>query len=302
MINKFSLDLLNDSTKLHSFFSGEKALQEIEVMQANKPEPYFGRWKIAWVISSFLLAEITSIFCYAIAHFLESFKLYRISRPLEVFSKVIVRDFRYLCGWKENCLIPSVNHNQLFTGDIYRQPSIKKNAALAKEIQGFSKAEIHFYSPKGLCRGGVEWFNYLFANAKKQNCSIEKTLIAVAKQFEKGMPRQAALLHSFPGIEKNLLYTEQLKVKEALCSLEHLFENSKNLEDGAYYLGLPKHAVSYIKEGEKQWIWDPNKGLLQINDFTDFQQALKPYLKGDGKIWFEKNLPISKQENLQTAI
>lgn len=148
--------------------------------------------------------------------------------------------------------------------------------------------DIKFAHLDGVCFGMSIWFAFLYLNSYQSQDSL-KHLVAVAKQFENGAPRQAGLiqslfnrldlkLHSFIGIPTYLKLQVENTIKKELLDKgnQDFFKFLHNMENGIYYMSLqPKkgggHAMCFIKEGEHKYIFDPNTGLLNIHDEKTFQ-------------------------------
>ncbi|MBI5346658.1 MAG: hypothetical protein HZB76_05915 [Chlamydiae bacterium] len=156
------------------------------------------------------------------------------------------------------------------------------------EYEKFNKdiKDIDFGHISGLCFGMSVWFAYLYLNSEQSSQDCLKHIVAVAKQFENGAPRQAGLLQNFfsryayfNNIKKLLkLQSEESIIKDFAQS--HIFFNK--MENGVYLMSFyynndVGHTVCFIKEGEHKYIFDPNVGLLNIDDEKTFQSFYNFY-------------------------
>nr|NGX38648.1 hypothetical protein [Chlamydiota bacterium] len=201
-------------------------------------------------------------------------------------------------------LITTINDYRADLSYIFSLPSIKRSKILNPLIRENLHPkinQINFDSiGKGLCHGAVSWFNYVFLRGMESQLAQNTTSIieygrAVAKQFENGQPPQAALIQSLYGLQTKLLDIDEF-VQD--CKPE-------NLPNGVYYLKLPDHAVSYLKFNDAQMIWDPNQGLIEIENSEQLKESIQYYLKGrkDQSIYFVfQALPIPQSTKTKFSV
>jgi len=295
--NRFSPELLNDFDRLKTLFNAEAELKEIDATLQAKNFRYLSRWHVVPILVAAPFAAVLSVFLRAISFVFHYVSLTSWSRTLYVLSAQASRLlFNLWHIFEKNCLIPAMNCHLLSTADVYHQPAIKTETIPSPQIRDhFKKDQIEFYSPEGICRGGVIWFNHLYHLSKNKPGSVEERLIAIAKQFIYGMQRQAALMQAFSwGLDTPLLGTKAINLafscdftkKEVETKLKaDAFMKKPNLlfnilqEDGAYTISYgfdnsPGHIVSYIKAKEEQWLWDPSQGLYSIKNAHELKKVL----------------------------
>lgn len=155
-----------------------------------------------------------------------------------------------------------------------------------------------FFSPQGICRGASFWFIHLYLQSKQHFSDEEAHLIAVAKEFETGVPGQGAILQATTNSHQ-LLPIELIKQKKQKISLYELDhdplaakEKIQALSPGIYRVGVYHHSLVYIKTSDtKGYIWNPLTGLTDTTD-EDFYQTIveNHYVKEnpDSLIYFER--------------
>lgn len=282
----FSPKLLHDFDRLKGFFSGEKELRKINhlskesIVLPKKRSLYFDRFQVVWIIIIAPYKHLYSVFTWAIAHLLHCLCLESASRYLFVASEHMTREWEYLWSqWKygSRLLVPTINTYQLNTSDVYSLSSTRREHlplpilrnSLSHLLRKVNFSRIH----GGICHGGTCWFNYLFTKGhkEKRDKSIVQLAVSVAKLFEHGQPRQAGLIQSLYGLENALLYENRR------MDYRVPFHNNQALADGVYYLRFYVHAISYIKCGKDQLIWDPGIGLVQIENAKQLNEIVAQY-------------------------
>lgn len=300
-LQTFSPKLLQDFTQLKAFFSGKNELQELDKLprdafvRPSKDHLYYNRFYVTWIILSTPFKFIAFVFFSTIAYLLECLTLTSLSRPLSVLSKHIHRDLDYLqtqALFGSRFLLPSLNDYQLYHCDIYSLPPIKRESLplpLLREALPPQFKKVNFSRiGKGLCHGGVNWFNYLFLKGKretglqKRTKSVAEYATAIAKSFEYGQPRQAALIQSLYGVEKDLLNLNKkfcFFIEDVSKDIDKILPYTKKLRNGVYYFKVSDHVFSYIKSGKEELVWDPTKGLIELQKPQDLLDILQLYLK-----------------------
>ncbi|MBI5346657.1 MAG: hypothetical protein HZB76_05910 [Chlamydiae bacterium] len=147
-------------------------------------------------------------------------------------------------------------------------------------------SDIKFVNFSGLRLGMSAWFAFLYLNSDQSNQDSLKHIVAVAKQFENGAPREAGLLQSLFGVDgsedsfaKLLKLQKGERIHKNLSGKDSLdcFKFLNKMENGVYFVYLIPHngpsgqGMCFIKEGEHKYIFDPNVGLLNIDDEKTFQ-------------------------------
>jgi len=257
----FSPQLLNNFDELKNFFNGEKEVQKLKQFSIlpSKNELYYNRWQVVWICITHPFKLILSVFIRTLSLLCFSSRL---SKTMHIYALHLEREFDHVWTqfqYGKRLLVPSFNDYQLSSSDIYTLPPIRREnllLPLLRENLYYKLKKVNFDRIGcGLCHGGVYWFNYLYLKAQKETSLEGKNLlIAVAKQFELGQPKQAALLQSLYGLAEDLLDVES----------EHK-EDIQDLPPGIYYVQIGKnHAVSYIKTETEEFLWNPSKGLISI--------------------------------------
>lgn len=254
----YSPALINNFQQLKTLFTGEKELAELDrIPEAELVRPkdyrYFNRWQVAWIIATAPFA----VFAYI---FLKAVSILCWSNRLDLIARRTIRNIDYLqTQWKfgSSLWVPTDNEYRSDLNDVFDLPSVKRKAILDPLIKSNLHPDLKRVNynriGKGLCWGASNWFNFLVLKKMAQtSLSIEQVLVAVAKQFEEGQPRQAALLQSFNGLECDLLDLSSVAVKN-------------NEKDGVYVLSSEEHCISYIKWEGKEFVWDARDGLIVMN-------------------------------------
>ncbi len=251
----YSPTLINDFRQLKTLFTAENELAEMDkIPEVELVRPsdylYYNRWQVALILITAPLAIVTYLFLKTVALVLWSYQI-------NLLARRALRPIDYLISqWRFGCAlwVPSVNEYRLDLTDVFNLSSVKRG-----EIPDpFIKARLHRKLNRvnfdrigrGVCWGSCHWFNYLLLKRLKTQ-PIEKAIVAVAKQFEEGQPRQAALIQSFYGLELDLLDLSSTRV----------FDRN---QDGVYLLSSNDHCVSYIQWEGKEFVWEPCEGLIYL--------------------------------------
>lgn len=291
----FSRELVNDYGRFKSLFNGEEELKQIEKFynEPQKPEgsKYYNRWQVAAIL-------IKQPFKMILGVFLECVRLlsYPFSRSIYAYTSVWIRHLErelynlfHIRSYGTRLLVPTLNWAQTSIGDVFTQKPMKKEDILSPEIRKSVNNDEIVFDRSGVCEGGVNWFNFLLIGAllgkfhriDMTGENFKKVLISVAKVFEKGMPRQAALLQAFWGIESSVLNNETVLLEKISIDKPktEILNALNNLPIGIYLLKLMHeetgHAVSYIKYKNLQFIWDPNCGLIEIQNSDQLYEIAK---------------------------
>ncbi|MBS0629094.1 MAG: hypothetical protein JSS30_02575 [Verrucomicrobia bacterium] len=251
----FSCTLAHDFCQLKTLFTAQQELAEIEQeFELQRPSDYlyYNRWQVVWIITTAPIAYISYLFLKAVSFVLWSYQL-------DLLAKRMIRPIEYLLTqWQFGYAlwVPCENELRYDLTDVYSLSSIKRE----KIGDPFIRAKLHRRLNKvnfnrigkGVCWGSTHWFNYLLLKKWKSR-PIEELVVAVAKQFEDGQPRQAALIQSFYGLETDLVDLTSTPV-------------SNREKEGVYLLSSSDHCVSYVRAEEKEFVFDPRIGLIYLSN------------------------------------
>ena len=290
----FSPHMLNDVQRLKTLFTGEdeiRALDQLPKETYVRPsgELYMNRWQVSWIFVSAPFRLVLYVFLKATANFLECFAMQNLSRRVHVQAHHLAYTFNIAwnqLSYGKRFLAPCLNDYRKDISDVYTLKNIYRENILDPTIReklhpDFDK--VHFDLLEKLCHGSVYWFNYLFLKAGEtktaQGCeTYTDYALAISKLFEHGQPRQAALMQSLYGLEKDLLDIEE----NSVALSPPLFKSKEwlgKLADGIYLLDFPEHSVSYIKYNGEEMVMDPIVGLIQIEKPEHLIEIIDEYTK-----------------------
>ncbi|NGX59584.1 MAG: hypothetical protein KR126chlam3_00736 [Chlamydiae bacterium] len=291
----FSPQLLNDVQQLKTLFTGEEEIRALEQLPTQSyvfPEGhlYMSRWQVAWIMVTAPFRLVLYVFLKTIANFLEIFSIVGFSRKMHLRAHHLSYTFDSACNqthYGKRLLIPLFNDYRKDISDVYTLKGIPREHILDPLIRAQLHEDnktIEFDKFGKLCSGSVYWFNYLFMKGIKESKLNEECVSfvdyarAVSKLFEKGQPRQAALLQSLYGLQTDLVDIEEKVFKIPPSDIKSAVLLRK-VPDGLYHLALPKHSVSYIKFGKEEMVMDPNVGLIRIDKPQDLLDIIHQYTK-----------------------
>lgn len=303
----FSPSMLNDIQQLKSLFTGSTEIKALEQLPSSvythqKGQLYMSRWRIAWVLTTAPFRILLYFFFTAMEYLLNVSGLQSLARRAHAFAKYhdhCVGILDELLSFGHRLLVPMQNHYQTDLTDLFRIKPIHR-----KSIGDYLiRKKLHYNYPhfdfitKGLCHGSVFWFNYLYLKGSysprilKKYKNIIEYAKAIATFFEEGQPRQAALLQMLYGAERKILDMKTSSVLKLSFNALKSLSWVKKLPDGIYYVGLPTHAISYIKQDDEQLIMDPSKGLILIERPEDLLEIIDLYAQQDKDepTWFVLN-------------
>ena len=130
--------------------------------------------------------------------------------------------------------------------------------------------QIEFYHPKGDCRGGSEWFIRLFLKTERHFSDATKHMIAVAKEFEAGIPGQGVVLQGLVN-PAELLKEKSSEMKAHEISSYELdddraacIDKIASLPKGIYRVSVLNHSMVFCKAASGEALmWDPEFGLYE---------------------------------------
>lgn len=274
----FTLDLLGNFEALKQrYFTGDKELEALAKQSIDK-SLYMDRWKVVWILVSFPFKFISAVVISAFKSLLDCSCLSEaVKLDVEdtyLFGFEDLNRLFYSIYWGSQFKLPSINEYQIQDSDIYKLKPIPKSEIPDPKIREnlhpeIKKASFSSRVGKGLCHGGVSWFNYLFLKGLNRSkladqCeSYTEYGERIASLFVNGQPKQAGLIQSLYGIEKVLFPIE--KKPYSIFTRDEF----KGLPDGVYYVNIGKHAISYVKAKKEQFVWDPDVGFIEIKKPED---------------------------------
>ncbi|NGX59585.1 MAG: hypothetical protein KR126chlam3_00737 [Chlamydiae bacterium] len=169
-----------------------------------------------------------------------------------------------------------------------------------------SISSIPLFYDRGNCRGGSLWFIFLYHKTRHLFDDPTKHLMAIARQFSTGMPRQAALLQAFND-STHLLKLRKTKFPQLTVSLYELDHNLTKAQEkiqslpiGIYRVGAYHHSLVYVKlSEEKQLVWNPEFGLYPMKGEEMLKMIRKHhYVPGDpdSQIYFHQYESLENPE------
>jgi len=280
------------------FFSGKKEVEQIQKCPVPKNPGFYIQTKWQWVVEVIALPFklISEPILYAIAYSGRFLKLYWLSTRCFIlgyrfFSSDPISDY---VQYGNRLLVSSFNNHQLLDSDVYHRAPLKiediPHSTIYQSINQLkirqkTEQAINFHEKLrfnrtrngGLCGGGCLWFIFLFlkAFAGKPSIPLWQRAYCVAKQFEYGQPKQAALLQIYSGAHQHLLPLKWEKLPKVDLENLHLDE----LPEGTHYLIAGDHALVFMKEKEEQCIWDSNEGLINILHINELKELINRYTK-----------------------
>lgn len=338
MTTTFSPQLLNNFEGLQDYLSGRRdlfllnGLSKEDVKLPEGGQLYFGRWHVAWIVITYPLVLITSVALEVLSYALSICFLRSLSKRVDVLSHYVhmkASNWATQFMWGKSLLVPTPNRHQAGTSDVYTQSPVLRENILSKEIRDELVKDIEYvdfykhvgrtYSngrhiEAGLCQGMVYWFNTQFlraynsTNLKDKAESFAEYASAIAKKFEYGATKEAAVLQALPGVESELL---KLHMTQPLTFTQTELETSpasvkkkiEEMPDGIYFLGLHTHGMSYINFNGEKLLFNPGEGLFKLDGVDGLLSHIRPHLHGHDKaIYFNHHLLkpelVSSQEDV----
>lgn len=303
------LKLLNNRFELERFFSGESEIKQI--LNEKGSSSNFGFPRTVCVLAKTPFVLLTYVVLKILAGLCSLFRIRRGHIGCSILAKHALRETKQLIDrffLGPGLLASAMNCHRMENYDFYLQSPLPFDAIKSPEVKPLLydcvQEKIEFDNLSGNCRGAVDWFLYLFNKTKGHFPDLKTHLQAVAKQFVRGVPRQAALLQSFKSFNATLINFLHIKRDIVLeCTgnspLENFSYKVKDLEPGEYSLYAAKHLMAYFKQDENTaFLFDPSDGLI---DLTGKDQALllKEHLSQLGQpidaIYVAQECPVSEQ-------
>lgn len=176
--------------------------------------------------------------------------------------------------FQKHLLCRSINSHRVDSKDYFLLPSCKTTLPTYP-----TPGRLDFFRADGVCRGMSHWFVHLFFKTKSAFVNSDHHLQAVGKQFELGAPKQAAFLQSLqmppitlPGMNVKIDYA---KISVSGKREEEIVREFQQLPSGAYGIYTSTHQIVYIKVDQlKQYLFDPNVGVLKVTSPIVFKKAI----------------------------
>lgn len=278
--NIFTPEIFNSEFRFRQFFQSEEEIQEIarlsRIQRPYQKTLYYDKWQVVWIVCTTPFRMVLSLFWKALACFYEKKELYASMQHAQVkaaHQERLYRNYAKQAEFKEDLLCPASNFHQLEAEDLYKQPSLPTSSIRDPWVLDQTYARIRdrvdFFDAGGLCAGASRWFVHLYLSTKGMFESPYEHMRAVGKQFEKGMPKKAALLHALNHNSTNELFPIKTDFEFAKISWEQIDDPKaaiavfNGLEPGCYELGTFAHRFVYIKSNDDLgFIFDPNKGVI----------------------------------------
>jgi len=323
----FSTKVFDSLANMQQFLKGSSAIKEILAASKAATAPaevkppktgtLDGIWSIVWIVITEPFALSWAVLEGAIG--IEVFALGIImgSRSSKRDGYEMMRDgWYFLCRgdvfapkeWKElswekidnfgkNLLVACHNEPAPGTQDICTHPPVDYKAlteTVRKVIWGDGDGIVRFGGSGGKCRGIEDWFAYLYLQTRAKFSDPRQHVMAVAKIFEKGAPKEAVFLQDvFPnlavclGIDRELIgrFVKRNQQEELPVFIDKTARVFGSLKPGIYKVsGIPKHAISFIKSSANQfYLHDPNIGLVaahSLQEISDLWKRLDDYYDG----------------------
>lgn len=281
-----------------TFFSGEPELATLDKLpQAVYMHPagslYYGRFRVAWVITTLPFRWIYCIFLYSAATLIACIRLKRAANHLYLRARrwnettdCVLRQLT----WGRNLLVPAFNtyrEDASYLIDYEPIPKQKlKNPAIRDAL---TLPQVQFDWP-GLCHGATCWFNYLFLlglqkqTALTERCdSVAEYMRAIGELFKDGQPLQAALLQSlYRPIHYLLLgvWEAPTKIlKKDWDDRKKAAQFIRNLPEGIYHIEIPGvHALSLYTSPKETIVFDSEIGVVQIDELETLVKLIGSYI------------------------
>lgn len=263
----FNREVFFSEQKFLAFFKGEEGIQRISNLSKTqsahpKVKLYYNRWRVLWIIIKAPLNCLLFLFLKCMSLLAKCLGATALSIRCEILAKHCVRELEVLktqAQFKRNFLAPAFAVHRKDTSDLYLHSPLSlesiKNRLIFDTTFYEEETRIGFYHEKGMCRGSVLWFFHLYLSTQGLFKKPADHLKAICKEFEKGVPREAALLHSLCYTEKRVLHLKLSQVNGTDLSV---------LASGVYRLSLQTHSFGYIRVGKDLgFLFDPSFGLFQ---------------------------------------
>ncbi len=303
---------------LKAYLGGHDEMRQV-AEYAHQPqhkagELYFGRWQVLWITVKAPFEYLISYVLSAIASILECMGTPTYARMFVVLSKQILRDQHHLemqMRYGERLLVPAVNYYQTYCCEVYLNEDYPYSKIHDEKIRKLLLSDLKEcrFSNLAFCRGEGIWFAYIHKHTAHLFKDPREHMIAVARLFEGGAPKQAAVLQAIdtdPAQLPELLDLDQKQVMnftsqtlfdfrkdpppveprppdyippEVIDDKKALFARFDALEPALHMIYFPYHTIHY--EAQTGLIWDSAHGLVDSYHEKEFLlNYMNGWLKG----------------------
>lgn len=288
-LSSFSPEIFESVHTLRAYLTGQEAISEIHRM-AHSPIPpagskLNGRWEVVkWELYA-AAQELFSIYLTAVSHLFDCAGATELSKRYYVAFRHAKAPTFFLGHYhrmRNNFLMSSLNTHRSDTADLYLHPPLLPGTAQRFEIDGKG---VEFFHPKGVCRGMVNWFLYLYFRTQDHFSDPDEHIKAVTKQFESGAPKEASLLQGLHAeATSQLLDLDQeldvLQYDPVHQTDQQIAEQLCSLSPGVYVLYSSSHCVNWIHlKGGQGYFYDPSCGSDRILSVEDLALCLRELSK-----------------------
>ncbi len=262
-----------------TFFAGDIEAAAIERAGHNPPSRLADRWDICGLREVkhqlyYLILGLTSYVLAAVCLSNLSKRLWVISRH-ELHKSTEIKTQRV---FKDVMLSPSVNANRTDTSDVYLQRPCRYKLNTGETVK------LQFFHRDGLCRGMSFWFIFLLLKTAPLFTDEDQHFRSVGAQFEKGAPKQAALLHALTGHCRvyDLLHLQAQedykKIDPQNKSNQQIIQEIQSLEPGLYSIFTSDHQMVYRKTATHHYLFDPTQGSFKVDSPAIFEKLMRKWL------------------------
>lgn len=286
-LTPFSSDIFESADTLRAYLTGQEAISQIHQMARSPISPagakLNGKWEVVkWELYA-LAQELFSIFLTAVSNLLHCIGATNLSKRCYVASRQAMAPtffLRHYYQMGDNFLMSSLNAHRSDTADIYLHPPLAPGSAFEMDEKG-----VEFFHPKGICRGMVKWFSYLYFHTQDHFSDPDEHVKAVTQQFESGAPKEASLLQGLHEEAASQLLDLDQELNVLQCDPLHqtdrqIAEQLCALDPGVYVLYSSSHCVNWIRLNDGQgYFYDPTCGLDRILSAADLALCVREFSK-----------------------
>ncbi len=276
--SQFKPEYLRSYSALQNYLVGPSTDQCVEqkVLQASTVNWKKWHW-IEWLAEPF--APIYALFLRGLGSLIYyagfSRKGLQLDLESDVYEHSHLRSGFRLFG--DDYLAHSINSYSPEAIDLYQQQPIPVQNLTSPKIQQAidpQRTLLDFDVKNGCCNGNVLWMLRAYLKTKKFFTNSRRHFQALGSLFTRGAPTEAALIHKLCPqntflklrvTQEGILFSGKNKSAQKCCSA--IFRALKNLDEGAYRIGVGKHALAYISPNKKEnYFFDPNLGTAAISN------------------------------------
>ncbi len=322
----FNATVFDSYSNLQNFFYTSPSIQKV---LKRKNEPYAG---IPWTIDNNLDCQwrvcqmatapfrwILAIFIRITAAGFDGCGSKQMAKGLKHRAVQLIIGFDALATTKVSKIASFQNHPNKKGKIVNEHPPIPESRVPqnVKEITFRKDNAIKFGHHRGICRGIVDWFLYLYLNTKDQFSDPRAHMAALSKQFRNGGGMDSTLLQSVVLKDGKLL---DLKIgtqpefsydinresivsatpKEWQTNPAEMIRQLKTLPVGCYCFWAPTHATAFIKINDQLgYFLNPNDDLIEIEGqelaeklYKQFSAVVKKHDGSDSDLDFVPRIHI----------